>query len=277
MELEKKIESKVKKTLKKTGLGKNKKILVALSGGKDSTLTAHLLKKFGFNIEGFHIDLKIGKYSNDCLKAVKELCKQLDIKLHIYDIKKEMGAGMCYLRSSVQSMQKRKNSIKNCAVCGVIKKWIMNREARKLKADFIATGHNMDDEAQTFLMNILKGSPNLSANIGEVTKNFSDEKFIPRIKPLFYVSENDIREFAKQKKLPVVYEKCPCSIDSYRVSVREFLDDFSEENKKNILKNFKRVQNKIKKIKVLELKYCKICKEPSRKNICKKCELLKIK
>ena len=45
-------------------------------------MTAYLLKKFGYNIKGFHIDLKIGKYSDDCLEVVKALCKQLDIKLH---------------------------------------------------------------------------------------------------------------------------------------------------------------------------------------------------
>lgn len=277
MKLEKKIESKVKKTLQEISLNKNKKILVALSGGKDSTLTAYFLKKFGYKIEGFYIDLKIGKYSEDCLKSVKTLCYDLKIKLHIHDIKKEMGAGMCYLRSSVQERNKEegKNALKNCAICGVIKKWIMNREARKLKADFIATGHNLDDEAQTFLMNILKGSPKLSANSGMVTKNLPDKKFVPRIKPLFYILENDIRKYTKQKNLPVVYEKCPCSIDSYRVKVRGFLNTLSEKNKKNILKNFERIYKKIEKTKDKKVKYCKVCGEPSRKKICKKCEILK--
>jgi len=268
------LKTQIQKTLKKIPLKKSDKILVALSGGKDSTTTAYLLHKLGYKIQGFHIDLKIGKYSDDCLRAVKELCKDLKIKLHIYDMKKQMGAGMCYLRSGIQSCGK--GALKNCAICGVLKKSIMNKEARKLKTKYIATGHNLDDEAQTFLMNIMKGSLILSANSGPITKNIRDKKFIPRIKPLFYTLENDIRKFTKKLKLPVVYEKCPCALDSYRIQVREFLNTLEEKDKKNILKNFDKVFPKLQKLKTTKIKYCEICQEPARKKICKKCQLLKL-
>lgn len=271
------IEQKVKNTIKKYKLcNKNEKILVALSGGKDSTLTGYLLKKFGYDIEGIHIDLGMGDYSEKCLKAVKKLCKNLKIKLHIYNIKKEMGSSMCYLRTSVQSKQE-KGKLKNCAICGVIKKWILNREARKLKADKIATGHHLDDEAQTFLLNILKGSLQLSLNSGPITKNPQDskKKFIPRIKPLFYIFEDDIREYTKAKKLPVIYEKCPCAIDSYRIQIRKFMNILSKKDKNNIMKNSQRILKKLR-VKDTKINYCEICREPSRNKICKKCELVRI-
>ena len=268
-----KLEIKVKQTLKKIKLSKKEKVLIALSGGKDSTTTAYLLKKFGYNIEAIHIDLKIGEYSEKCLKAVEKLCKDLNIKLYVYDIKKEMGSSMCYLRTAVQL--KHKNRLKNCAICGVIKKWILNREARKLKADKIATGHNLDDEAQTFLINIFKGSPALSANSGPISRNIKSKKFITRIKPLFYVLEDDIRKYSKKKKLPVVYEKCPCALDSYRIQVRKFSNTLSGKDKKNIIKNFESFSKKMQKIKDTRMQYCEICGEPSRKEICKKCELMK--
>ena len=193
------IEKKVQQTLRKIKLNKKDKILVALSGGKDSTVVAYILHKFGYKIEGFHIDLKIGSYSEKCKKAVEELCKQLNIKLHLYDIKSEMGSGICYLRSSIQSKRKGKG-LKNCAICGVIKKWIMNKKARELKFKKIATGHNLDDEAQTFLLSILEGSPQLSANLGPITRNSEYKKFITRIKPLFYVADDNIRKYSKKKK-----------------------------------------------------------------------------
>ncbi len=269
-----KLEKNVQKTLKKIGLNKKEKIIVALSGGKDSTVVAHLLKKFGYNIEGLHIDLKIGPYSDSCLKAVEDLCGDLGIKLHLYDMKKEMGSGMCYLRSHVQSRQS-KGQLKNCAICGVIKKWILNREARRLKASKIATGHNLDDEAQTFLLNIFKASPKLSANTGVISKNISNKKLIPRIKPLFYVLEDDIRAYSKKKKLPVEYAKCPCGIDSYRIQIRNFLETLPGKDKENIMKNFDVVSKRIQKDSK-DITYCELCEEPSRKKICKKCELLRV-
>ncbi len=268
-----KLETKFKQTLKKINLNKKEKILVALSGGKDSCVTAYLLKKFGYNIEGFHINLCMGEYSKKCLNAVQELCKNLNIKLSIYDIKKEMGSSMCYIRAKIQH---EKKGLKNCAICGVIKKWIMNREARKLKVKKIATGHNLDDEVQTFLMNILKGSPELSGNSGPLTKNIKDKKFIQRIKPLFYIDENDIKKYSKEKKLPVVYEKCPCALDSYRIQVRKFVDTLSKKEKENIIKNFDKLLPKIQKLKSKEkLNYCEKCGEPARKKICKMCELVR--
>lgn len=271
-----KLETKFKQTLSKIELNKKDKILVALSGGKDSTVTAYLLKKFGYNIEGFHIDLGMGDYSKKCLNSVKQLCKEQDIKLHLYDIKKEMGNSMCYIRTAIQTTSGK--GLKNCAICGVIKKWIMNREARKLKFDEIATGHNLDDEVQTFLMNILKGSPQLSSNSGAITQNVKDKKFITRIKPLFYIAEDDIRAYSKKMKLPVVYEHCPCALDSYRIQMRQFTNDLTTKEKENIMKNFDMLSDKVQKLKSPEaLSYCEKCGEPCRNKICKMCQLMKIK
>ena len=274
MKLSIKVESQIKKTLKQVHLKKTDKILVALSGGKDSTTVAYTLHKLGYKISGFHIDLKIGKYSEDCREAVEKLCDDLGINLYIYDIKKEMGAGMCYLRSGIQSASCGAGQLKNCAICGVLKKSIMNQQARKLKTKYVATGHNLDDEAQTFLMNIMKGAPKLSANSGPITKNISDKKFVPRIKPLFYVLEDDVREYSQKLNLPVVYEKCPCALDSYRIQIRKFLNTLSEKQKRNILKNFDLVYPRIEKLKDLKLQHCESCGEPSRNKLCKKCSLI---
>ncbi len=263
------IEQKIKKTLKQINLNKKEKILVALSGGKDSAITAYVLKKLGYNIEGIYINLKIGKYSEQCLKSVEELCEVLDIKCNIYDIKKETGKSMINIF--------KKNSyrkISNCVVCGVFKKWILNKKARELKADKIATGHHRDDELQTFLMNIFKGSPQLNSNFGPVL-GIKNSKFVIRIKPLFFISEKEIENYANKNKIPAVKEICPYRQETYRVKIRKIFEKISEKEKENMMKNFLKLSKRIKR-NTDKINYCEICGEPSRNKICKKCQLFKI-
>ena len=77
-------------------------------------------------------------------------------------------------------------------------------------------------------------------------------------------------------KLPVVYEHCPCAIDSYRIQLRKFTNNLSTKEKENILKNFDRLSDNLQNLKSKEkLNYCEICGEPSRNKICRMCQLLK--
>ena len=93
---------------------------------------------------------------------------------------------------------------------------------------------------------------------------------------MFYVLEDDIRAYSKKQKFPVVYDKCPCALDSYRIQVREFLNTLSGKDKERIVNNFEKLLVRLDK-KDDKINYCEICGEPSRNKICKKCELVSIK
>ncbi|GAG40995.1 unnamed protein product, partial [marine sediment metagenome] len=221
------------------------------------------------------IDLGLGKYSEKCLEKIKQFCKQQKVKLHVVNIKKKFGMRMCNIRLGVQQHKK----LSNCMVCGIVKKWILNRESRKLKFDKIVTGHNLDDEAQTIIMNFLQGNLLIGLNSGPITGSIKDKKFIPRIKPLFFVPEKDIKEYSKILNLPVIYEKCPCAVSSLRIKTRTFLENRSEREKLQIVNNFLKMLPELRKRFINyndKIIYCKLCGEPSRNEICKKCELLNL-
>ena len=82
-------EKQIKQTISKYKLfNKKEKVLVAISGGKDSTTVLWLLKKWGYNVSALHLNLGLGKYSERCLEKIKELCEKLEVKLEVVDIKK---------------------------------------------------------------------------------------------------------------------------------------------------------------------------------------------
>jgi tRNA-5-methyluridine54 2-sulfurtransferase len=261
------IEKKVNQTIQKYKLcNKEERILVAISGGEDSAVIAYLLKKLGYKLEAIHIDLGLGKYSKNCLKSVNKLCDKLQIKLHVYSVKKEIG------KTLLEIFKKNNKKLNNCYLCGIIKKWILNKKARELKANKIATGHNFNDEIETFLMNILKGSPALNSNFNPILK-IKTKKFIIRIKPLFFVKKKDIGSYSQKFNLPIYRKICPYRKETYRVEIRNFINKLSDKEKENFMKNFLKLSKKIKK-EDKKINYCKICGEPSRKDICKKCELI---
>ena len=272
-------EKKVRETIKKYGLASKKdKIVVACSGGKDSTTVLYLLKKFGYDVSALFINLLMGQWSKKNLENLKKFCKQYKIKLYVVDMRKEFGCSMCYLRSSIKS----KTNISNCAICGVVRRWLLNKKARQLGADKIATGHNLDDEVETILMNVLKGNLELSLGFGPTVGVIEDKRFVPRIKPLYFCTNDEIKKYSKIMKFPVLYQPCPC-LASFRKEIRELIPSLEKIDKKikmNLVENFLNVVLPIVREKykeeIKEMRYCKTCGEPSRNEICKRCSLIEV-
>ena len=265
------IEKEVARTIAKYGLlKKSEKVVVALSGGKDSTSVIYILKKMGYDVYGLLIDLKLGKWSKIHNEKMIAFCGGNDIPLTIVDLKKELGQGICFIKAVL----KKQKNLTGCTVCGIIKRWILNKWAKKLGADKLVTGHNLDDEAQNVLMNFLKGNVLLGVNSSPATGGKAVKGFAQRVKPLFFVPESEIMKYAKSKKFDILYDKCPCAFGTYRVETREWMSGISDLEKKKIVENFQKLVPRLRKENVMEMKTCEKCGEPSRSDVCNFCKIV---
>ena len=145
-------EDKVFKTINRFQLlGRNEKICVAASGGKDSLTVLYLTKKYleknGLptnNLFALAIDEGIDNYREKTLIDLKKFCLGHSIPLQVVSFQEELGKTLDYAYPLIN----RDANKKPCNVCGVWRRYLLNRYARKLGADKLVTGHNLDDEAQ---------------------------------------------------------------------------------------------------------------------------------
>ena len=270
------IENKVNKTIKQFNLlSKKEKILVAVSGGKDSTTVLYILKKLGYDVEAIAVDVNLGAYSKNNIKNITSFCKKEKIPLYTISIKEEFGCSQCYIRDTLNSKGIKLNS---CAVCGVLRRYLLNKAAKKLKAKKLVTGHNLDDEAQSVMMNFFRNTLQLSARLGPKSGIADAGGFVPRVKPLYFIPEKDIERYSKIMKFPVSYRRCPCSSDVFRRFVGNLLDDYEKKNKfvkQNIVGYFMKLQPQLKqKHKSQKYGCCSVCGEPSKGKVCRTCQII---
>jgi uncharacterized protein (TIGR00269 family) len=271
MNIQKKVEKQVASTIRKYKLlKKSDKVVIALSGGKDSTSIAYILKKQGYDVHGLLIDLYLGSWSKTHNEKMIKFCSENNIPLTIIDLKKELGQGICFIKAVV----KKKKNLTGCSVCGSVKRWVLNRWAKKLKADKLVTGHNLDDEAQNVLMNFLKGNVLLGINSSPATGGRAVRGFVQRVKPFFFVAENDIRAYAKSKNFDILYEKCPCAFGTYRTDTREWMCGIGDDEKLSIVRGFQKIIPKLRIENQVEMKKCKKCGEPARGELCSFCRVM---
>ncbi len=276
------MEKRFLKISSENNLFKNiNKVLVAVSGGKDSVTLLHLMCKasnhFGFEIHGLTIDLGIGKeYSKDSVEASVKNFEILKIPYTIFNLKKHYGFTIDNI-----ALYGRKAGIRRpvCSVCGTVKRYIMNKVALEVKADAIATGHNLDDMIQYILSSVYAGRIEdlVKLELKTPTKN----GLISRIKPLVYFSEKETLLYVLLRKLPFNYNVCPHFRPRiFHEQIRKIsneLEEVTPGSKITLVKMFlEKIQpalNKYYPPKEEKLRKCKICGMPSSSETCSFCKV----
>ncbi|MBN2052489.1 adenine nucleotide alpha hydrolase family protein [Candidatus Woesearchaeota archaeon] len=279
-------ERKIIRTILKFNLfSKKDRVAVAVSGGKDSTVCLYVLKKLGYNVEAITVDVLIGNYTKKNLDNIRKVCKKYNINLHEVSFKDDFGKSLPQIESAVH---KKGIGYSSCTICGVLRRYLLNKYAKKLGFDCICTGHNLDDEAQAFVMNIFRNDLQLAKRQGPITGAGANKSFVNRVKPLYLCTEKETTAYSRMMKFPVNYGDCPCREGAYRKEYADMLDKFEKKfspTKYNIISFFLRTIYNMKdetvrkekindEIEVKEINACQYCGEPCSKEVCKRCEIL---
>jgi len=201
------------------------RVLVAISGGKDSLSLWDILTRLGYKTEGLYIDLGINgpnQYSSRSRICAEGFARQRGLRLHIIDVKKEYGHSMVDM--AMKTLRGRK---KVCSLCGLLKRYIMNRFCIQNAYDVLATGHNLDDEAATLLGNTLEWSTGYLLRQGPVLP--ASEGLVKKVKPLFKFYEKQVASYAFLRRIDYINEDCPYAEGATSLFYKDVLNRLEEE------------------------------------------------
>ena len=267
-------ERRVAETIQKNAMIRDgEKIAVAVSGGKDSTallLSLHrVLAGRDVELVAITVDEGIAGYRDDTIKAARAIADRLGIRQEIVSFREEFGYDL-------DEMVQGKN-VAPCTFCGVFRKNALNRMAKILGADRVATGHNLDDEAQSIMMNYLKGD---IERLMRFRPRRAQAGLVPRIKPLREIPEKETALYCMVNGVFTESRECPYADLSLRSDVRDMMNSLESQfpgSKQSTLQGFEKIAEMAKtkgRWAQIDLGVCRECGEPCVKDLCKACELL---
>ena len=248
------------------------RIAVAFSGGKDSSALLLLLSDLipawdGVTLVAVTVDEGIAGYRAETIAAAEGLARDLGIEHRIVSFSGLFGKD---LDAILKGREERA-----CSICGILRRKALAAAAAEAGATKLATGHNLDDEAQSVLMNALRGD---LVRLARDSSSPSGPCFIPRIKPLAGVSEKEIAVYLMvQGRFPDLPE-CPYTGYALRAGIRSRLGALEARHPgtmKNLVEGKKRLSARLAGVCIGDaMGRCRECGEPCSGTICQSCRLL---
>ncbi|MBN1179451.1 MAG: adenine nucleotide alpha hydrolase family protein [Anaerolineae bacterium] len=204
----------------------DERVLIAVSGGKDSLSLWDVLIRLGYAVDGLYIDLGIdGGFGYSALSHQKIdafMAGHPETRLHVVDLAAEYGATLPQIAG-----RKRRGREKPCALCGLIKRHEMNRIAQAFGYDVLVTGHNLDDEAAVLFSNVLHWHTGYIARQAPVLEERTG--LARKVKPLCRAYEREVAAYALIRGIDYIYEECPYVEGSRTLMYKGMLDQLEEE------------------------------------------------
>jgi len=273
---------KIRKANKEFGLVRRGDVIaVAVSGGKDSAAllwTAKYLAEMAGDVQvrPVLVDEGIKGYRDKALARARAACEKLGFELTVVSFKKVFGKT---LDEIIAARNAKSASEGACSYCGVLRRVALDQAAEQLHANKIALGHNADDLAQTFLMNLLRGETSRNARLRLSEEDGVAQGFTRRIRPLALIPERECAIFSFIQKIPFHLGSCPYSGEAFRGMVKDFLNEAEAKHpgvKLNLLNSFLALRKTLNTSKPARKEVpCRKCGRPSSGNeLCKACQLL---
>jgi len=259
-------QQRVETTIRKFRMfTRDDRILVAVSGGKDSLALWHALVSLGYEADGFIIDLGFGQFSEDSIHVSQKLASSLGRPLHVMDLNKEFY--------SINEI-KKKDRRPICSICGTVKRYLINLYAKKLGYQVVATGHNLDDEVAVLLVNTLSWNVEYLRRQYPVLKEGNG--FVRKIKPLCKTTEMENRTYVEVNEIEFVEYKCPYSKGATSIEYKKFIEDLENTSPGTKLRFYSEFLRKVypllqKGVEDQGVKPCKVCGEPTSGEVCAVC------
>ena len=271
------IVRKTAKTISKYNMIKyDDLVAVAVSGGKDSLALLKIIHEMAsthhFKIIVITIDEGIAGYRNEALEIVEKFCSELNVKHKVYSYKDLFELT---LDEALELRENEKTS--SCSICGTLRRRAIDYAAKDVGANVIATGHNLDDTLQTFVINMLSGD---TTKIGWMDPDTSKNS-LRKIKPFCEIYESEIVFYAFTNNLPFQSEPCPHMNEGIRTEIREFLNSLETQHsgiKNNLYQSILKISQIVKKSNTKQKTICEKCGNECTGNVCSVCSIvLKLK
>ena len=177
------------------------RLLVCVSGGKDSLALWDMLLDMGYDATGYHIVLWTGEeYASESREMCERFAARRDARLIVTDLQADEGF-------TIEQIAREGRRVP-CSVCGLTKRYLTNYAASRGDFDVLVTGHNLDDEAATLLGNALHWQTEYIARQMPVLPS-TNERLSRKVKPLYRVSERETAAYTILRGIDYIVEECP--------------------------------------------------------------------